>query len=102
ILDGPAVLGLADCRMLGRVVDASILVVRWGRQGLRPLRRAKEMLEQSQVRLAGIVFNAISDGIEDWSSYAPGLATVEESRSFDRGRAIGSTGSPAPRQHARS
>jgi capsular exopolysaccharide synthesis family protein len=102
ILDGPAVLGLADCRMLGRVVDASILVVRWGRQGLRPLRRAKEMLEQSQVRLAGIVFNAISDGIEDWSSYAPGLATIEESRSFDQGRALGSAGAPAPRQHARS
>ena len=74
ILDGPAVLGLADCRMLGRIVDASVLVVRCGRQGLPPLRRAKEMLEQSHVRMAGIVFNAISDGLEDWSSYAPGLA----------------------------
>ena len=30
ILDGPAVLGLADCRMLGRMVDASLLVVRSG------------------------------------------------------------------------
>ena len=73
ILDGPAVLGLADCRMLGRIVDASVLVVRSGRQGLSPVRRAKEMLEQSHVRMAGIVFNAISDGLEDWSSYAPGL-----------------------------
>ncbi len=72
ILDGPAVLGLADCRMLGRIVDASLLVVRSGRQGLRPLRRAKEMLEQSQVRLAGIVFNGICEGLEDWSSCAPG------------------------------
>ena len=30
ILDGPAVLGMADCRMLGRMVDASIMVVRAG------------------------------------------------------------------------
>lgn len=72
ILDGPAVLGLADCRMLGRIVDASIMVVRYGRQGLPPLRRAKEMLEQSQVRMAGIVFNGITEGVEDWSSYVPG------------------------------
>ena len=28
ILDGPAILGMADCRMLGRLVDASVLVVR--------------------------------------------------------------------------
>ena len=49
ILDGPAVLGLADCRMLGRIVDAAVLVVRLGAHELRPLQRAKAMLEQSQV-----------------------------------------------------
>ena len=30
IIDAPAVLGMADCRMLGRTVDAAILVVRSG------------------------------------------------------------------------
>ena len=49
ILDGPAVLGLADCRMLGRIVDAALLVVRSGSHELRPLQRAKAMLEQSHV-----------------------------------------------------
>lgn len=88
ILDGPAVLGLADCRMLGRIVDASVLVVRCGRQGLPPVRRAKEMLEQSQVRLAGVIFNAISDGLEDWSSYAPGLAVSDGSAAPDAARAL--------------
>ncbi len=53
ILDGPAVLGLADCRMLGRIVDAAVMVVRSGSQELRPLQRAKAMLEQSQVHIAG-------------------------------------------------
>jgi capsular exopolysaccharide synthesis family protein len=74
ILDGPAVLGMADCRMLGRVVDATILVVRSGAHSLSPLRRAKEMLDQSRVRLAGVVFNGLADDFENWSSYGSGLA----------------------------
>ena len=48
ILDGPAVLGLADCRVLGRIVDSSLLVVRSGAMQLITLHRAKAMLEQSQ------------------------------------------------------
>ncbi len=44
ILDGPAILGLADCRMLGRVVDAALLVVRSGAHELRPLQRARRCL----------------------------------------------------------
>ncbi len=73
ILDGPAVLGLADCRMLGQFADATLLVVRSGAHELRPLRRAKEMLEQSRVRIAGLVFNSLSEDLNNWSSdYAIG------------------------------
>jgi capsular exopolysaccharide synthesis family protein len=71
ILDGPAVLGLADCRMLGRVVDAAVLVVRSGAHEMRPLQRAKAMLEQSHVRIAGVVFNGLYEDLENWSSYGP-------------------------------
>jgi succinoglycan biosynthesis transport protein ExoP len=71
ILDGPAVLGLADCRMLGRVVDAAVLVVRSGSHELRPLQRAKAMLEQSHVVLAGVVFNGLCEDLQNWSSYGP-------------------------------
>jgi polysaccharide biosynthesis transport protein len=71
ILDGPAVLGLADCRMLGRVVDAAVLVVRSGTHEMRPLQRAKAMLEQSHVVIAGLVFNGLYDDLENWSSYGP-------------------------------
>ena len=69
ILDGPAVLGLADCRMLGRIVDASLLVVRSGSHHLMTLQRAKAMLEQSHVAIAGVVFNGLSEDVENWSSY---------------------------------
>jgi len=71
ILDGPAILGLADCRMLGRVVDAAVLVVRSGLNELRPLQRAKAMLEQSHVALAGVVFNALFEDLKNWSCYGP-------------------------------
>ncbi len=71
ILDGPAVLGLADCRMLGRVVDAAVLVVRSGTHEMRPLQRAKAMLEQSRVVLAGVVFNGLYEDFQNWSSYGP-------------------------------
>ncbi|HWE39238.1 MAG TPA: polysaccharide biosynthesis tyrosine autokinase [Isosphaeraceae bacterium] len=75
VLDGPAVLGLADCRMLGRMVDAALLVVRSGAHGLRPLQRARAMLEQSRVPLAGVIFNGLADDYQNWSSYGtPGYA----------------------------
>ena len=69
ILDGPAILGLADCRVLGRIVDSSLLVVRSGAMQLITLHRAKAMLEQSHVAIAGVVFNGLSEDITNWSSY---------------------------------
>ena len=69
ILDGPAVLGMADCRVLGRIVDASLLVVRSGAHQLMTLQRAKAMLEQSHVAIAGVVFNSLTEDMENWSSY---------------------------------
>jgi len=69
ILDGPAVLGLADCRVLGRIVDAALLVVRSGSHQLTTLHRAKGMLEQSHVVIAGVVFNGLTEDLDNWSSY---------------------------------
>ena len=82
ILDGPAVLGLADCRVLGRIVDASLLVVRSGAHHLTTLHRAKAMLEQSHVVIAGVVFNGMTDDMNNWSSYGydPLPLTVGRSR----------------------
>jgi capsular exopolysaccharide synthesis family protein len=70
VLDAPAVLGLADCRMLGRLVDGAVLVVRCGAHDLSPLRRAKEMLEQSRVPMTGVVFNDLDDDLANWSSHS--------------------------------
>jgi Mrp family chromosome partitioning ATPase len=83
ILDAPAVLGLADCRMLGRLVDAAVLVVRSGAHELRPLQRAKQMLEQSHVRIAGVVFNGLTEDLSNWSSYAPVSPSLRDARPFE-------------------
>jgi capsular exopolysaccharide synthesis family protein len=69
MLDGPAVLGLADCRVLGRIVDGALLVVRSGSHQLITLHRAKAMLEQSHVPIAGVVFNGLTHDMNNWSSY---------------------------------
>jgi capsular exopolysaccharide synthesis family protein len=87
ILDGPAVLGMADCRMLGRMVDAVFLVVRSGAHGLNPIDRATEMLQQSRVPLAGYVFNGLDHDLRNWASHASvphdGFATAEDLRRLD-------------------
>ncbi len=85
ILDGPAILGLADCRMLGRLVDAAVLVVRCGAHDFSPLQRAKHMLELSKVPLVGAVFNALDDDLDNWSSHADGLILAAPARAATRG-----------------
>jgi succinoglycan biosynthesis transport protein ExoP len=98
ILDGPAVLGLPDCRMLGAFVDAALLVVRSGSHGLQPLKRAKSFLEQSNVVIAGAVFNGLCEDLENWSSYGPntpyGYPEIGgEPRSTGRGAGLNSPSS---------
>jgi capsular exopolysaccharide synthesis family protein len=69
ILDAPAVLGLADGRILGSLADATLLVVRAGTHELAPMRRAKEMLEQTRARIAGVVFNDLNEDLKDWACH---------------------------------
>jgi len=79
ILDGPAVLGLADCRMLGQIVDGCLLVVRANPRNIHPIQRAKVMLEQSQVPLMGVVYNGLTENYRDWSSYGSPASHVARS-----------------------
>lgn len=91
IIDGSAVLGIADGRMLGQMTDATVLVVRSGAYDLRPLRWAKEWLEQSKVKIAGVVFNGLSEGLSNWSCDPPRSALTAEGGSDGRraGRGLG-------------
>jgi capsular exopolysaccharide synthesis family protein len=103
ILDGPATLGLPDCRMLGPFVDAALLVVRSGAHALQPLKRAKAFLEQSNVVLAGVVFNGLYEDLGNWSSYGPntpyGYPGISVGDSRAAGRAAG-LAAPSESTHA--
>lgn len=81
ILDGPAVLGLADCRMLGQIVDGCLMVVRANPRNITPIQRAKLMLEQSRVPLLGIVYNGLTEDYRNWSSYGSPAAQVARNNS---------------------
>ena len=92
ILDGPAILGLADCRTLGKMVDAALLVVRAGAHDLRPVTRAKAMLEQSRAPIAGVVFNGLTEDVHNWSSSTPYLDPDEFSIDADQPAALAAAG----------
>jgi capsular exopolysaccharide synthesis family protein len=103
ILDGPAVLGLPDCRMLGPFVDTALLVVRSGTHELQPLKRAKAFLEQSNVVLAGVVFNGLFEDLENWSSYGPNMPYGYPELMGSDARTFGSAGglaAPSDEPHA--
>jgi capsular exopolysaccharide synthesis family protein len=95
ILDGPAVLGLPDCRMLGRVVDAALMVVRSHTHEMRPLQRAKAMLEQSHVVIVGVTFNGLYDDLENWSSYGPDAPYALSGYERSAHASLGATGRDA-------
>ena len=71
ILDGPAILGLADARAVGRFVDGVLLVMRAGSHDSRPLSRVRQLFAHEGLRPAGIVFNGFRERHEDFADNLP-------------------------------
>jgi succinoglycan biosynthesis transport protein ExoP len=71
ILDGPAILGIADARAVGRFVDGVILVMRAGSHDPRPLSRVRQLFLHEGLRPAGIIFNGFNDRHEDLADNLP-------------------------------
>jgi capsular exopolysaccharide synthesis family protein len=70
ILDGPAIVGMAEGRLLGSMVDATLLVVRSGSHEAGTLRTTREIMAQSKASIVGVVFNDLSEDLHNWSSQA--------------------------------
>lgn len=60
IFDSPPLLAVADTALLARHCDAAVLVVLADATHGRALHRAKEQIDQSGVRLLGVVLNRVS------------------------------------------
>jgi len=69
IIDSPPVLSVTDAIILGRMVDAVVLVIRHGRANRSVLRRAYDLLRRSGAPLAGLVLNAVDLSSPEYYGY---------------------------------
>lgn len=59
IIDTPPVMAVADARIIGRVVDKTIFVVRWDKTPRKVARAAIEQLHRAGVDIAGVVLQQV-------------------------------------------
>jgi tyrosine-protein kinase Etk/Wzc len=59
IIDTPPILAVTDAAIVGRLVGATLMIVKAGLHPLRELEQAHKRLVQSGVRVNGVVFNGI-------------------------------------------
>ena len=59
LVDAPALHGVADASVLGRVTDDALLVVRAGRTRTADVEKSIDLLKRAGARLAGAVLNAL-------------------------------------------
>jgi succinoglycan biosynthesis transport protein ExoP len=81
ILDGPAILGLADARAVGRFVDGVLLVMRAGSHDPKPLSRVHQLFLHEGLRPAGFVFNGFKDHHDDFADNLPTVKRPTRSKS---------------------
>lgn len=69
ILDTPPVLAVTDASVLGRLVDAAILIIRYGAAKRQVVRRCIDLLERSGTHLLGVAANAVDFTSPEYSEY---------------------------------
>jgi capsular exopolysaccharide synthesis family protein len=69
IIDTPPVLLVTDASILGRLVDAAILIVRYGAVQKEVVRRCIDLLERSGTHMLGVTVNAVDDTAPGYSEY---------------------------------
>jgi Mrp family chromosome partitioning ATPase len=55
VVDSPPVMAVADARIMGRIVDSTIFVVRWDKTPRKVARAALDQLRRAHVTVAGVV-----------------------------------------------
>ena len=59
IIDTPPVMAVADARIIGRVVDKTLFVVRWDKTPRKVARAAIDQLRRAEVSIAGVVLQQV-------------------------------------------
>jgi len=69
ILDTPPVIAVTDASVLGRLVDAAILIIRYNAAQKQVVRRCIDLLERSGTHLLGVAVNAVDFTAPEYSEY---------------------------------
>ena len=69
VIDSPPILSVTDAAILGRVVDAVVLVVRHRKASKNIMRRARDLLIRSGAPMAGLVLNAVDLNSPEYYGY---------------------------------
>jgi polysaccharide biosynthesis transport protein len=69
VIDSPPILSVTDAAILGRVVDAVVLVVRHGKSSKNVMGRARDLLVRSGAPVAGLVLNAVDLNSPEYYGY---------------------------------
>jgi len=69
VIDSPPVLSVTDAVVVGRMMDAVVLVVRHGKSNKNVMRRARDLLARSGAPMAGLVLNAVDVNSPDYYGY---------------------------------
>jgi polysaccharide biosynthesis transport protein len=68
-IDTPPVLTVTDASVLGRLVDAAVLIVRYGEARRQVISRSVELLQRSGTNLLGVALNMVDFGAPEYSEY---------------------------------
>jgi polysaccharide biosynthesis transport protein len=69
VIDSPPILSVTDAAILGRVVDAVVLVIRHGKSSKNVMGRVRDLLVRSGAPVAGLVLNAVDLNSPDYYGY---------------------------------
>ncbi|HVZ84624.1 MAG TPA: polysaccharide biosynthesis tyrosine autokinase [Terracidiphilus sp.] len=69
LIDTPPVLAVTDAAILGRLVDASVLIIRYGTAQRQVVQRCIDLLDRSGTHLLGVVVNVVDFNAPEYSEY---------------------------------
>ena len=69
VIDTPPVLTVTDASILGRLTDATVLILRYGQVQRQVALRCIDLLERSGAKLLGIVVNAVNFESPEYAEY---------------------------------
>ena len=69
ILDTPPVLTVTDAAVLGRLSDATAIIIRYAKAPRHVVRRCIDLLDRSGAHLLGVVVNFVDFNAPEYSEY---------------------------------